>query len=76
MEEGLHHSSPRHYMEVSGKLYAPGASPPEKNPPVIFGQEVGWAPQAVWTMWRREISPDTAGTRAQVVQPVACRYTD
>jgi len=30
-------------MEVSGQLHAPAALPPEKEPLVPFGYEVGWA---------------------------------
>jgi hypothetical protein len=41
-------------MEVSGQLHAPGALLPGKGPPVSIGQEAGWAPKQVWTLWRRE----------------------
>jgi hypothetical protein len=43
-------------MEVSGELHAPAALPPEKEPPVSIGQEAGWAPKPVWTLWTREKS--------------------
>jgi hypothetical protein len=29
-------------MEVSGRLHAPAALPPEKEFPVSIGEEVGW----------------------------------
>jgi len=44
-------------VEVSGQLHAPAVIPPEKEPPVHFGLEVGWDPELVWTRWRGEKSP-------------------
>jgi hypothetical protein len=49
--------------------------PPGKSPAVSIGQEAGWSPESVWTLWRREKSFN-AGNRTQTVQPVARRYTD
>jgi hypothetical protein len=43
---------------------------PEKEPPVLTGYEAGWAPEPVWTLWRRETS---AGNPTPAVQPVARR---
>jgi hypothetical protein len=44
------HSRPRHWMGVSGQRHAPAALlPPWKGLPVPLGQEVGWAPEPVWT---------------------------
>jgi hypothetical protein len=60
-------------MEVSGELDAPAALPPGEEP---TGQEAGWAPEPVWTLWRRETSLVLAGTKTPVVQPVARPYTD
>jgi hypothetical protein len=37
VEVQLHHSWPRHKMEVSGQLHAPTALPPSKSPPVPIG---------------------------------------
>jgi hypothetical protein len=48
---------------------------PGKEPQVPIGYEVRWAPEPVWTLWRREKSC-TAGNRTRAVQPVARRYTD
>jgi hypothetical protein len=30
--------------------------PPGKEPPVPIGQKAEWAPESVWTLWRRENS--------------------
>jgi hypothetical protein len=43
-------------LEVSGQLHSQAALPPGEEPPVPIGQEAGWAPEPVWTMWRRENS--------------------
>jgi hypothetical protein len=44
---------PRHLFEVSGQLHVPAVLPPGKEPPVPIGYEAGWAPEPVWTMWRK-----------------------
>jgi len=41
-------------MEVSGQLHVPAALAPGKQPPVPTDQEVGWAPEQVWTWWREK----------------------
>jgi hypothetical protein len=35
--------------------------PPGKEPPVPIGQEVGWVPKPIWTLWTREKSLASAG---------------
>jgi hypothetical protein len=66
-------------MGVSGQPHAPAALlPPGKGPPVPIVQEVGWAPEPVWTQRleeksfcpRRGSKPDRP-----VVQPVVRHYT-
>jgi hypothetical protein len=37
-------------MEVSGKLDAPAALPPESTP-VAIEKEAWWASEPVWTFW-------------------------
>jgi hypothetical protein len=37
-------------MEVSDKLHAPAALPPEKEPSVPTVYETGLAPEPVWTL--------------------------
>jgi hypothetical protein len=71
-------SLPRHYLQVSGQLHAPAASPPEKEPPVPIVWEAGWAPEPVWTTWRRENSQPYRDSNSDLspVQPVASRYTN
>jgi hypothetical protein len=46
-------------------------TPGGKSPPV----HIGWAPESVWVLWRREKSC-SAGNLTQAVQPVARCYTD
>jgi len=45
-------------MEMSGQLHAPAALLP-----VPTELEVGWAPEPVWTRWRRRKAPAPAGNR-------------
>jgi hypothetical protein len=66
------YSSPRNWMEVSGKLHAPAAL----LPPVPTGCEVVWAPEPVRTTWRREKSRpySDSNSDSSAVQSVASRY--
>jgi len=41
-------------MEVNGQIYDPTALTPGKETPVQIGRKAGWAPEPVWTRWRRE----------------------
>jgi hypothetical protein len=63
---------------VSGQLHAPGALPLGKETRVTIVNEAGWAPEPVWTTWRREnsLSYRDSNSVPSVVQPVASRYTD
>jgi hypothetical protein len=41
-------------MEAGGQLHASATLPPAKEPQASIVQEVGWAPEPVWTLWRRK----------------------
>jgi hypothetical protein len=53
----------------------PCLTTPVKESPAPTGQEAGWAPQPVWTMWRRGKSLAPARIRNPVT-PQPSRYTD
>jgi hypothetical protein len=48
----------------------PGALPPGKELPNTVGQEAGWVPDQVWTLWSKEKSLGPAGKQTPAVQPV------
>jgi hypothetical protein len=48
-------------MEVSGRYHSPAALHTGKESPVPVGKETEWAPEPVWTLWKREKSLDLAG---------------
>jgi hypothetical protein len=48
----------------------PGRFTLGEEPPVYIGEEVGRAPEPVWTLWRREKSLAPAGIRTSAIQPV------
>jgi hypothetical protein len=52
------------------------ALPPDKEPPVPIVQEVGWAPEPVWTQKLEEKSSVSVGDRTPAVQSVARHCTD
>jgi len=44
-------------MVVSGQIVATAALPPGKGHPLSIEWEASWAPESLWTKWRREKSP-------------------
>jgi hypothetical protein len=52
------------WVSLTSRLFYPGT-----RAPVPIEQEAGWAPEPVWTLWRREMS-GTVGNRTWAVQPV------
>jgi hypothetical protein len=63
-------------MEVSSQLHALAALPPEKEPPVPIGQDVGWALEPGRMLWRRGRSLTPAEDRIPAVHSIVSRYTD
>jgi len=51
-------------MEVSDQLHALAALPLGKEPMVPTGQETGWAPEAVWTQWKKKNSQPLWGIKS------------
>jgi len=58
-------------MVVNGQLHAPVPLSLGKEPPVSLAYEAVWAPDMVWTRWRREILPPPARKQTPVIQPLA-----
>jgi hypothetical protein len=52
------------------------ALPPGKEPPVPIVQEVGWAPQPVWTQGLEEKSSASVGGSTPAVQSAVRHCTD
>jgi hypothetical protein len=76
LEVWLRQSWPLHLMEVSGQLDVPAALLPGKESLVPIVLEAGWAPELVWTLWRKEKWLYPTGNWTTAIQPVVRRYTD
>jgi len=44
---------------------------PRKEPPIPIASEVGWAPELLWTFWKRDKSLIPASTEPRIIQPTA-----
>jgi hypothetical protein len=63
-------------MEVSSQLHTAVALSPRKEPQVLIGEKVRWAPEPVSTLWSREKPLSPANKRTLAIQPADCHYTD
>jgi hypothetical protein len=54
----------------------PGRFTPDERAPVLIGEEAGWSPEPVWTLWRREKNHASAGIRTLAVQSLFHRHTN
>jgi hypothetical protein len=63
-------------MEVSSELHAPASIPQGKQPTFLIGQEAGFVPEPVSTLWRRDISVASAEKFTRVFQLAVLRHTD
>lgn len=53
------------------ELHDPAALPLDKETPLSFESEAGWAPEVVWMFCSREQSFVPAGSEPLIVQPIA-----
>jgi hypothetical protein len=62
---------------MSDQLHAMSLNPRKESLRYLWvEQEAGWAPELVWTLWRRDKYFAPARNRTPAVQPVAHRYAD
>jgi hypothetical protein len=84
MGERMHRSMfywPWNWLEVSDQFHGPATLPPRERTPVPTGQEAGWAPKVVRTIWRcenswlyQDLNPDTSPSLQPVAIPTALQW--
>ena len=66
MEVQLHSTLTSTTDGMSGQLYVPTALPPGKESVVPTEQKAGWAPEPVFTFWRRYKYVASGGNRTTI----------
>jgi hypothetical protein len=61
----------RNLMMASGQPHSPATLLMGKEPTVPIEQEALWAPELVWTLWRRDKSLFLAGFKPCIAEQVA-----
>jgi hypothetical protein len=54
-------------MEMNDQLHAPGRFTLGEEQPIPIGQEASWAPEPVWTLWRRQKSVTPTGNKTELL---------
>jgi hypothetical protein len=63
-------------MKVSSQIHGSAALLPWKQPPVPTGQEAGWTPEPVWSLWSRAEPLAHIENRTSAFELAASRYAD
>jgi hypothetical protein len=71
VEVQLHHSLPRHYIEMSGVLHAPVALTPGKQPPIAIVLKARCTTEPAWTLRRIQKSLAPAVDRTPMLRSLS-----
>jgi hypothetical protein len=61
---------------VSAQIYVPDTVPTSQESPVCSEQDAGWAPELVWTLWRRAKSLTSLRTQIAIPQSSCLQPSD